>query len=949
MKPILTFIILVSFSINNFIFSQLLPQENSILFKQTNSVFNKVIEKNNFTNTIPLDSSASLPIGIHKQIGQSTYIIAIDSAKFLPNAASCNAYMLIGLPGIADSLAFAAKNIGINPKGVLSGNSGNSKLQLVSNHIIHISPKIKLILKNDGNNYVEWNCNGFQAINIKGYFEFSETILEPETKSSTDSTVKASFEIHTNDIHNLIMTVNISPFKIKGINDLSFTVNEAVADFSEVANAPLMNFPVGYNLNDPNPLMWNGFFIKNVTIKLPKEISNKNQNSTTISANNLIIDNTGLSGKFSAQNILSSQNSEMESWKFSVNQLEVGILQNHINSGSIAGNIQLPIFDNNSLNYSAAISENPTNQELDYNFTISTQNNIEASVLSAKIDIYNTSQIQISKTANKFVPMALLNGKIKFNNSNLNTSKLDFQNLKIESNVPYITQGIFSYTGNSVNKSMNFPICINQISLILNDNKPTINLNVGLNFMESSDQGFAANVGITVKTKLTQTAQNNTYPTLAFDKIKVNDIDLDISTQAFFLKGKLIHLENHTLYGNAIAGSMTITLAQINNMSASFNALFGALPNYKYFYVDGSVIFPQAIPLTGNLKLKGLMGGLYYHMNKNVDYVAAMQTTTNGPIGVYYPDNSKSIGFKAGCTIFYSVEETFNADMVLEMNFNSQQNGGGIANINFSGDVFSMISIANRQGKRYNQVPLGANGFINYDFNAKILHATLNAGINLSSYVYGNVSCAAHFEENLWYVNIGKPSNKGNLTVTYLGYVKAYFMTGKQIETPVLPPVIAQHFGNPNNRNSTQLNNGNAFCMGAEINKSVSAEFPFSFFTVYGSINYTSGFDLMMTKVQPNYICQNTGDSPGFKGNYLDGNLYSYLNGSIGVKGIITIANEEKKFDFQILNVNAHALLYGQLIKPTYIEGNITASYNILNAVNGNLNFNFKTGTKCNG
>ena len=745
------------------------------------------------------------------------------------------------------------------------------------------------------------------------------------------------------------MTVNISPFKIKGINDLSFTVNEAVADFSEVANAPLMNFPVGYNLNDPNPLMWNGFFIKNVTIKLPKEISNKNQNPTTISANNLIIDNTGLSGKFSAQNILSAQNSEMESWKFSVNQLEVGILQNHITSGSIAGNIKLPIFDNNSLNYSAAISENPTNQELDYNFIVSTQNNIEASVLSAKIDIYNTSQIQISKTTNKFVPMALLNGQIKFNSSNLNTAKLDFQNLKIESNAPYITQGVFSYTGNSVNKSMNFPISINQILLIINNNNPTINFNVGLNFMESNDQGFAACVDITIKTKLIQTTHDNNYPTLTFDKIKVNDINLDISTQSFFLKGKLTHLENHSVYGNAIAGSMTITLTQINNMSASFNALFGALPNYKYFYVDGNVIFPQAIPITGNVRLKGLLGGLYYHMNKNVDYIAAMQTTNNGPIGVYYPDNSKSIGFKAGCTIFYKEEETFNADMVLEINFNSQQNGGGIASINFSGDSFSMISIANRQGKRFNQVPVGANGFIFYDFNAKILHATLNVGINLPSYVYGSISCAAHFEDNLWYVNIGKPSNKGSLTVAYMGYVKAYFITGNQIESPVLPTVVSQYFGNPNNRNSSQLNSGNAFCMGAEINKSIGAEFPFSFFTVYGIINFTSGFDLMMIKVPPNYICQNTGTSPGFKGNYLDGNLYSYLIGSVGVKGKITIASEEKNFDFQILSVSACALLYGQLIKPTYIEGNIAASYNILNAVNGNLSFNFKTGTKCNG
>ncbi len=949
LKFILKYVYAVSFSV---IFpcvkAQTLPQQSDVTYAQTMATVNHVANNNNFTSSLLLDSNASLPIGIYKQIAGATYIIAIDSARFLPNGASCSAFMALALPGMADSLAFAAKNIGINPKGVLAGNIGNSKLMLVSTHRIRVSPKVTLVLKNDGHNYVEWNCNGFQAINLKGYFEFSGTMLEPDSQNSTDSTVTASFEIHTADIHNLVMITTISPFKIKGIKDISFSVTDAVADFSETSNAPVMAFPNGYQLSDPNPLAWTGFFLKNITIKLPQEISQKNQPRTTIQANNLLIDNTGLSGNFAATNILQLNNSEMSGWNFSINQLGIGLIQNHITSGMISGNLQLPILDNNGINYSANLSENPITKEVDYVFIVSPQNNINVNVLAAKLDIYNTSQIQIAKSAGKFVPLAFLNGQIKFDHTNINTAKLDFQNVKIENNAPYLTQGVFNYVGATGNRSLNFPVSLNQIQLVLNQNSPSIYFNVGLNFMEGSAQGFAAAFGINVKTKLQPNPADNQHPTMHFDKVEIENINLNVTTGVYSLQGTISHIENHPVYGNALSGNIMLTIPSAN-ISASFSALFGAKPGYKYFYVDGKIVFPVAVPLTPNIKMKGVLGGLYYHMTKNVDYVTAMQVTQNGSVGTYAPDSTKSIGFKAGVTLLYLTEETFNADLTLEMAFNSQQNGGGLAYIQFNGDAFSMIDIIHRQGKRYNQVPVGANGCITYDFNAHILHATLNVGVNIPGEVWGNINCAAHFEQGNWYVCIGKPTNKGVVTTPAMGNITGYFMTGTQLDPPVLPSNIAQHFGNPSSRSSTALSNGNGFCMGAELNRSEGNEFNCDVFTVYGVINYGVGFDVMMNKVAPEYICPNIGGCPGLKGYYVDGDLYAYLSGSVGVRGNITILGKDKNFDFQVLSANAFAMLYGQLVHPTYVQGSVYCTYNILNVLNGSFDFDFKTGTKCSG
>ncbi|MBL7918587.1 MAG: hypothetical protein JNM96_09320 [Bacteroidia bacterium] len=930
-------------------FAQTLVQENDLLYQQTMSTHAHVVKHQNFTSNLLVDSSASLPIGIYKTIGNTSYIIAIDSAKFLPNEARLSAFMAIGLPGMPDSLAFAAKNIGFNPSGVLSETMANSRLVLVSKHVIRMGPKVNLVLENDGSNYIEWNCNGFQSINLKGNFVFSNSFLESE--NSVDSTVKATFEIHANDLNNMIMMVNISPFKIKGIDDLSFTVNEAIADFSEFQNPASMVFPVGYQNNSSNPFLWKGFYLKNVTVKLPQEISPKNQNRTSITVNNLIIDNSGVTGLIGVNNILSLENSDLAKWKFSINQLQIGIVQNHINSGYISGNLKLPVFENNSITYSASVYQNPTTKQTDYLFSVGPQNNILIDVVAAKIDIHPSSQFSILKSSNKFIPTASLTGKIQFVNNKIETSKLDFQNLVIEKDAPYISSGIFNYTGNSSSKAISFPVSITQIQLSVLQGKPSVHFNLHVNLMNAVDQGFASDFGISILTKTVVAGSEPGNTRLAFDRFDVSSIQLNVQTMSFQLNGLIAHFDNHPIYGNGFSGSIGLVIPEPELM-VNFNSVFGAKTTYKYFYVDGTANLAGDVTITPHIKLKKIMGGFYYHMNKPIDYVMSLQPNYIPATGsnAYVPDSTKSIGFKAGVTIFYAKDEALvNGDLALEILFNNQQNGGGIAMVQLSGDAFSMISILKRTGKRYNQVPVGANASIVYDFNNETLHAVLNVGINLEG-VNGVINSCFHFEPGTWYIAIGKPSLKGNVTVVNFATISGYFMTGNSIEpASPLPSQIAQHFGNPNNRNTTALNDGLAVCMGAAYSGGAGGEYGFSFFSVYGNVNFIIGFDMMMQKVNDNYLCASTGKSPGFDGNYISGNLYAYFNAQVGVRGEVEISGVSKSFDIEIFNATAAALLTGELIKPTYVEGNIYASYNILKTFSGSFTYNFKKGTKCSG
>jgi hypothetical protein len=164
------------------------------------SIVNTVESKNNFIDQLNPDSNVSLPFGIMKQIGAVRYTIAIDSMRFLSNGAQ-------------------------------------AKLYLASDHLIPINSTVSLKLLGNGQNWVEWDCNGFKAINLVGNFIFKKGKLLPDLSQTSDSVVTASFQLYTEDLHNFIAGVNITPFKIDGLSDWSFKVTNAIVDMSELSNA----------------------------------------------------------------------------------------------------------------------------------------------------------------------------------------------------------------------------------------------------------------------------------------------------------------------------------------------------------------------------------------------------------------------------------------------------------------------------------------------------------------------------------------------------------------------------------------------------------------------------------------------------------------------------------------------------------------------------------------
>jgi hypothetical protein len=939
------------------------------------SVVEDVESKGNIIGQLNLDSLGQLPIGIAKDIGSYQVIIAIDSSSFYPNKATFNAYAAIDFPGSADKIAFRAQNIEFNPKGIIGGDM--ARLVLVSNHRIRINPNVTLVLKAYDNNYVKWNCNGFEKVHLKGYFEFSKNIILPDSTSpntvGTGDVVTASFEIETTDIHNFIAQVSISPFVLKNVKDVS--ILDATVDMSEFANSQNMNFPAGYNFNGTTPNMWQGFYLKQLKVKLPKALSQKNQDRKEITVSDFLIDNTGVSGKFQVSNVLSVGQGDMSGWGFSVTQLGITILQNHLNGGNIAGELEIPISDETKFGYQATISENPNTKETDFQFTINPKNGVKANLFSATLNLYNTSSITVTKVGAKFKPEANLNGIITFNSANFKGANLKFQDIHIITERPVFIGGTFAYTsanqtGSASNVNSNsdsvstnntaagFKIGINEIAFQFSQNTPPkIYVNVGLQFIQEDDGGgLGATCGLLVKTKYQESFQGDgsvlELDKLQFDKIQITDISIDVSTSAFALKGYVIFFDNDPTFGKGFMGGVNLNIKSAGVL-VDINAAFGSKTTYKYFYVDGAVKLPNAIPICYALGLWGFQGGLYYHMRPIItqplkDGMVNLMQSSQATLAMkripYYPDSTSAIGFKAGIMFgLMGKDDIFNGDIELELQFNTN---GGLDLIRLKGDVALMCSINDKATKPADQIPVHGTTDVYYDFINSTFHMTNTITFNLVGALSGGGQNVIHFEPGKWYVYVGKPSARVNINVYDLVNITSYFMVGSEVE-PMPPPPSYVNVAYGDGRNMQAVSAGNGFVAGAALQVDIDGQFGWDFFNVYYYLHAGVGFDIMLGKYKAPWHCDGRSGTPGVKGWFAQGQVWMYVSGGVGVRGDITILGIDNSFDFTIASINLAAILAGKAPNPVYFEGAVHADYNILSVVKGGVDFNFHAGTDC--
>jgi hypothetical protein len=256
-----------------------------------------------------------------------------------------------------------------------------------------------------------------------------------------------------------------------------------------------------------------------------------------------------------------------------------------------------------------------------------------------------------------------------------------------------------------------------------------------------------------------------------------------------------------------------------------------------------------------------------------------------------------------------------------------------------------MVTRAQRQSPTAKKVHGAVT--INYDNVQKVLDANLNASLYVPSTMAGNVDISMHVDQNDWYFWLNRPSNRASVSLYNIFYVNAYFMVGTQIDVIPPPPTYitnALSSGSYTPVNFGATATGGGFAMGVELGANFGGEFPKTTeFRGFVNVQVAAGFDLMMMNAS-NYHCQGSYEPVGVNGFYCQGQVYAYLNGSLGVR---KYDGSELKNTYNLGSIQVAALLQGKFPKPTYIYGAVNVQANVLGIINLNFNADVSFGDDC--
>ncbi|SEW37912.1 hypothetical protein SAMN05428988_4747 [Chitinophaga sp. YR573] len=920
-------------------------------------LFKEIQDKGRFINALNNEDMGTLPVGLVREINGKTYVIAIDSARMTSTGAYFSAYFRFTFPGTSNDLIFGGKNIGFTPGGVSAVTA--TKLVLLNDQNIHINDHVDLTFPGNGDNYIEWDCNGFKDANLSAVFGFDSTWIQPED-TKTDK-LRAALKVNVTDLSNIMATVDIPAFHITGMTDFSFKVKNAVVDMSDVANPGGLNV-TGDMLDDPaSPLLWRGFFLQELEVGLPQQLATA-EGRPKVTVTNFIIDDQGVSGSLTAENIVKLGDASAGGWPLSIDKLGISFSKNKLNGGTLGGMLRVNFIGEDPLAYDASVSMRGSDTY--YSFSLKTTADKTYSFFAGNITLGKDSRISITKTEKDFLPMAVLNGKVTLNKSVLNVNNIAFQDLTLSTKKPYVHSGTFDIGTAGGSKMGGFPIGFDSIHIGIAEGKIGIGATVRLNFMNSSDKGFGGSTSFIVtasQQEEVQTVTVNNVPVekttthWKLDKVTISDIDLTVAVMAFKMHGILSIFDNHPVYGNGFRGFLDFTIpGPIPKATAT--AYFGSKDDYRYWHVDAYI--GVTIPITPIIKINGLMGGMSYHMERPSDFDPYdSRNAIDGKGGLkdvneifkYIPVKEAGLGFMGGVSLALTADMVVNANVALEVQFGTD---GGFRYAQFDGAGYVLHKAVKAKSKSEAGEDDSAPAWVQF----KMRYDNVNHTFDANSKTYINIvgvlkgvnerglvgEAALHIAPDDWWFYIGRPSQMFGLSILGLAEVKTYFMMGTKVEDmPPLPKEVSEVFDDVNTNfmaMENSMKSGSGFGYGIHF----SAGFKFDY-GVYGEFAIGAGADVLL-RDYGEARCKGSNSIIGFNGWYAAGQAYAYLKGDVGIR----VKVFGKKRGFSIAKLSAAVLLQAKFPNPSWLRGMVGVKYSVLGGmIKGKANIKVELGTQC--
>jgi len=916
-------------------------------------------------------SVMTLPLGLDNDVAGERYVIGIIGMVFTPTGAYLNAAMSYPLPDLGPDigLGLGARNICFSPGGF--GGDGNVTLYLAADFgyrnddswsFAFLAPK-----DGDPGSSVTFDCHGFKQLRLNAEVRFPRTWFRPFPTDDGTSKVAASFEAVVGRGGNFIASAGMDRCEIAGAPGFVMEVQELAFDHSTEQNPEGIVFPAGFT--GATDESWTGFFIKRASISLPPQLRTFDASRPPqIAVNNLLINRSGVTGSFRAENVFMYPQGNFGEWGGSLDTLGIDIVSSSLQRGWMTGRIKMPIAET-PLRYSATLARpqtGDTSRSLIYAFVLQPDDTLTADLWKARISLSPTSTITIGNDnpEKKLVASAVLNGSVTIAGSigglpGVSLPGVEFQNLQLQTVRPYFTNGTWSFASPE-KRLAGFPVAISHISLEsaqrggkdLTGLKFTLSVNL-------SPGTSAVSGGTTLTFWGELDRSGNGGQKFAFSGVEMDSIGVSADLGPVSVLGSLTFYREDAVFGSGFRGQVRAEI--LKRITVASTVQFGQVSGFRYFYVDARGAFRPGIAFgTTGVGFYGFGGGFWWNMRREGTADPAAPTASavaaDAPgataSGFRLVPSDGTFGFKAMVVLgTYPSPVAFNADVMLEIELQQTSTGVSIGRITLQGNGYMMADITERE-----KAKVTCFADITYDFPSSTLHGVFNATINASP-VTGGGQMVMHVEPGTWYLKIGEPSNRIKVQLASWLTTDAYLMLGKNLPPPPPPPQrVLAILGTPSANRDTRIAAGNGFAFGASVSFSTGRQY---FLIFYGDVSAGGGFDIAMLKQTR---------CAGINGWQAQGQLYAYVDASVGLHVNIGFyvyypcgpwwcarlcrwcrdGYVGYNGDFEILGIHAAALLEAGGPSPLWFTGTVVGRYSILGGlVQGNCSFKFSKGTEC--
>ena len=998
-------------------------------------VFEIIEREQRFINIMTGNETLELPVGIKHDFSEnSSLTLGILRMEYHKDYSVVDLFAKLELAELNADLMFGATGVKISNRG---GIYEEAKLTLLTDFPVGMNGGQWLVTflggldregQANGPTYITIDCEGkIKEISLSADVRIAKTVALPinevgglkypnrtaprsgEPVVGNESYVGANFRIQTSGLDDLLIGLDLPSFELKALPRWGFNITNAILDLSDTKNAESIEFPEiyrTYNLLVPgNENLWRGFYAEEVSIMLPPEFKKRESDERiTIGAQNLFIDNFGVSGDFMATNIMGIDEGDANKWQFSLDSVAVDLKVNRFVKAGFSGEIVLPISNENAsdgrLRYTGIITADQY-----YSVTVDVTEDIDFNIFNSKAKLFPESYIKLEIEDNKFYPEANLTGIMAFNQeqqtqldqtsgealrsnghiASLQFEGLSFQDFKIQTKErPYLNIGYAGYQDSiALPKLAGFELGFYNISIQnYTENETRLSFNSYINLDKS---GIKGDVGLDIIGEL----QEGDYLKWRYKSLEITSVEVDVKRKGFEFKGQLAFFDENPVYGDGFSGNLNLYSESLG-IEIGARGIFGNTDGYRYWFVDAHGRPTRAD--NPNFTIYDIGGGVYHHMRKaGLDENAGSMSSI-----LYRPDETIELGFKALAAFEVKRGSSFTGLVAIEMSFNSQQHGGGLSRLGFYGaamliqggntsrDPFGsvdtmqqVVSDKEQTLANFNQLSIDREGIqffaeevfpkiltgnelfaaqvaIDFDFTNKVYWGMFDVFLNAGPIKgAGEKNRLGYLEfynaPDDWYIYVGTPSRRFGLQGIPIGPLTAkidlYFMTGTILPDPARPP---QNVIDILNISESELAFGRNFNQelaegaGYAFGASFEVGKEFDWGIVYASVRAGVGFDLMMRNFGDAHCLGKSGPL-GMDGWYATGQLYAYLQGEIGAQ--IKLFGMRKRV--RILKAGLALLAQAQLPNPWYVKGYAGVDVRVLGVVRVRARLKVTIGEEC--